>query len=55
MAKADMTISVEHAFVDQNAVRRHEVFGHVGVKGFPRVSGWTAADATISRITRQKA
>ena len=25
MAKADMTIGVEHAFVDQNAVRRHEV------------------------------
>ena len=37
VAKADMAIGVEHAFVHQNAVRRDEVFGHVGG---PRVFRW---------------
>jgi hypothetical protein len=49
MAKADMAIGVEHALVDQNAVRRDEVFDHVGrLRVFPLVGGSTAADATIS-------
>ena len=49
VAKADMAIGVEHALVDQNAVRRDEVFGHVGrLRVFPEVGGSIAADVTIS-------